>query len=475
MSISKIKRVQLIAPATEFGAYPPLGLIAIASFIRKEGYEVSVIDYSGEEVNEKRVRKDIEKFNPDIVALGVITGPGISRAMMVSKTAKSLNKYVIWGGPQSTILPQITIDHPDIDAIILGEGEYALIDLIHHLEGKIKEPEGTWIKKDGKTYAFGPQSKFVDLNNRPMPAWELLSSLDKYFPYRKHNVVLMEATRGCAYKCSFCHHANLDVKAYGGVYRNVNAEKVMEQFYYIRSLTKKHIDRMDIGGDLHLITPSYTEQFCKDMLKLKDGTTWQSVSKFHLMNVDLAKLAARAGCEQIMFGVESGSPRLQKFIGKGVNIEHARPITKALRERDVMVTDTYMMGHPHETYEELKMTLKYMKSIPADQNLLQIYRPFPGTPYYDLCVRENLCKAPETLEQCNTFGVLTYHANISDIPTNKLLREFYKTNLIEQTRYLINSQKFYLRNKMYEQFFDNLKHNKFTFKLKELIRVKLKK
>ena len=116
-----------------------------------------------------------------------------------------------------------------------------------------------------------------------------------------------------------------------------------------------------------------------------------------------------------------------------------------------------------------------MKEIPADQNLLQIYRPFPGTPYYDLCVRENLCTEPKTLEECTTFGVLTYHANVSNMPTNKLLREFYKTNLIEQTRYLINSQKFYLRNKMYEQFIDNFKHNKFTFKLKELIRVKAKK
>ena len=471
----KIKRVQLISPATEFGAYPPLGLIAIASFMRKEGYEVAIKDYSGEELTETRVRKDIEKFNPDIVALGVLTGPGIPRAIMVSDIAKSLGKYVVWGGPHPTILPKLTLEHKSIDAVILGEGEYALIDLIQFLEKKTKEPLGTWIKNNGNIHSFAPQKQFVDINNRPMPSWELLENIDKYFPYNKHNVLLMEATRGCAYKCTFCHHANLDVKAYGGLYRNISAEKTMEQFYYVRSLTKKHIDRVDIGGDLHLIHPSYTKQFAEDMIKIRDDITWQSVSKFHLFNVELAKLVARAGCEQIMFGVESGSPRLQQFIGKTINIQQAVPITKTLRDKGVMITNTYMMGHPHETYEELKMTLKYMKAIPADQNLLQIYRPFPGTPYFDLCVKENLCKAPETLEECATFGVLTYHANVSDMPNKKLLREFYKTNLIEQTRYLINSQKFYLRNKMYEQFFDNFRHNKFTFKLKELIRAKTKK
>ncbi len=473
--MNKIKRILLIAPATEFGAYPPLGLISIASFIRKQGYEVAVKDYSGEEITESLVRKDIEKFNPDIVAIGALTGPGIPRAITVSKAAKSLDKYVIWGGPHPTILPKLTLEHPAIDAVILGEGEYALLDLIDFIEGKTKEPLGTWVKVNNKIHSFGPQKRFIDLNQKPMPAWELLGNMDKYFPYNKHNVVLMEAARGCVYKCTFCHHANLDVKSYGGAYRNLTANKVMEEFYYVRSLTKKHIDRMDIGGDLHLATPSYTKQFAEDMMKIREGITWQSVSKFHLMNVELADTIARAGCEQIMFGVESGSPRLQQFIGKHVNIQQAKPITKTLRDKGVMITNTYMMGHPHETYEELKLTLKYMKEIPADQNLLQIYRPFPGTPYYDLCVRENLCTEPKTLEECTTFGVLTYHANVSNMPTNKLLREFYKTNLIEQTRYLINSQKFYLRNKMYEQFIDNFKHNKFTFKLKELIRVKAKK
>ncbi|MBS3134495.1 cobalamin-dependent protein [Candidatus Woesearchaeota archaeon] len=97
--MNKTKKILLIAPATEFGAYPPLGLISIASFIKEKGHDVKVIDYSGEDIEELKVKKDIENFNPDIVALGVLTGPGIKRAVMVSKIAKSLGKYVIWGGP----------------------------------------------------------------------------------------------------------------------------------------------------------------------------------------------------------------------------------------------------------------------------------------------------------------------------------------------------------------------------------------
>ncbi len=469
----KIKKILFIAPATEFGAYPPSGSMNIASFLRENNYEVGIIDYSGKKITKEQVIKDIDKENPDIVALGVLTGPGISRAVLVSDVAKSLEKYVVWGGPHVTILPKQSLNHPSINAVILGEGEYALLDLIHFLEGKLKEPLGTYVKINNKIKAFPPQNKFIDLNNKVMPAWDLLKDINQYFPYKKHNYVLIEASRGCAYKCSFCHHANTDVKSYGGAYRNMPAEKVIEEYHYIKSLTSKHIDRMDIGGDLHLATPTYTKKFCEDMIELNEDVTWHSVSKFHLFNVELAKKITQAGCNSIMFGVESGSPRLQTLIGKKVDVNKARAITKTLRKKGALITNTYMMGHPYETLEELNLTKKFMNAIPSDQNLMQIYRPFPGTPYYDLCVKDNLIKkAPDNLKDWESFGVLLHHTNVSNIPDSKLMKEFYKINMYEQMKFLINSQRFFLRNKMYQQFIDGFANNRFTFKLKELLRVK---
>jgi len=162
------------------------------------------------------------------------------------------------------------------------------------------------------------------------------------------------------------------------------------------------------------------------------------------------------------------------MLGKKIELEKAKKITKRLRENEIMVTITYMMGHPDETSQEIQMTKKFMKEVPSDQNLLQIYRPFPGTPYFNLSVSKSKTKLPSSLKDYVTFGVLGHHANISKVSSALLWREFYKSNAYEQTKYFINQQKFFLRKQMYHQFFDLFKNNKFTFKIKEMLTVSTK-
>ena len=233
----------------------------------------------------------------------------------------------------------------------------------------------------------------------------------------------------------------------------------------------RHVDRMDIGGDLHLTNERYSKKFIQDMTEIGGGVKWLSVSRFDLMTKEIAEMLSAGGCDGLMLGVESGSSRIQKMLGKMVDIEKAAVVAKTLRKNKILLTNTYMMGHPDETMEELKLTLQYMKRIQADQNLLQIYRPFPGTPYFDVFLQRNKVEVPSKLEDYSTFGVLGHHANISKIPTHVLYREFYRINMLEQTRHLINMQRYYWRNQMYSQFFDGVKNNKFTFKLKEYLAV----
>ncbi len=143
----KIEKVLFIAPATVlggvYGTYPPNGLLSIAGYLREKGIDVEVIDYSGEEIDRKRVTRDIEKSNPDMVAISVLTGPGLSRALLVSDVAKELGKYVLWGGPHVTVLPHLTLQYHAVNSVVLGEGEYAIEELIEYLNGKRNEmPDG---------------------------------------------------------------------------------------------------------------------------------------------------------------------------------------------------------------------------------------------------------------------------------------------------------------------------------------------
>ena len=472
---NKFEKVLFVAPATEFGAYPPNGLLSVAGFLREKGIDVEIIDYSGEKIDKKRVMHDIEKSDPDIVATSVLTGPGLSRALLVSDVAKELGKYVVWGGPHVTILPRLTLQHPAVDCVVLGEGEYAILELIEFLNGKRDSMPNGIGYKNGQIIINPPQNKFVELETKPLPAWDLIKNIDKYFPYNKNNIVFIESHRGCPYRCAFCHHANNDVKDFGGLYRTLSAKKIMEEFNFIKSLTSKHLNRMDIAGDLQISGPSHAEKFSKDMMEIGEDVRWWSVTRFHLLNEKCAELMGKAGCESIMLGAESGSERIQRLNGKPVVLDSATRLTKSLRKHGIFVTNTYMMGHPDETIDELKLTLKYLKKIPSDQNLIQIYRPFPGTPYWEFAIKNNNIKEPKTFADFETFGVLAHHANISKIPSKTLLRTFYRVNIYEQTKFLVNLERMYLRYGMYEQFRSALVQNRFTFKFNEWLGIRTEK
>jgi len=465
-----MKKIMLIEPGAKNTVFPPIGLLHLASFLREE-YEIIIKDYSGIELNPSKIEKDIKKIDPFIVGVRVLTGPPIPRAILISKIAKENEKIVIWGGPHPTILPKQTLENEYVDAVVIGEGEYSLRDLIRHYENKNKNLRGIGIKENGKIKIFPPHDKIVDLETGKIPAWDLLENLNRYFPFKKNNLLPISTTRGCAFKCGFCHNSNKNVNCYLGNYRVSSPQKAIDELKFVQGLVKNEITFLDVAEDLHLVSYNYAQKFC-DAIK-KSGIPdlkWQTSVRYSMMDERIIKLISENNCKSVMLGIESGSERIQKINGKIVKLSHAMRIAKSLRKKGVFVRNTYIFGHPTETIKELNESINFIKKVPSDENLIQLYRPMPGTPYFDMCVHENkIKKIPKKTEDWQGFGVLGKDINVSNIPSKTLFSNFYKINAIEQLKYLFNEQKFYFKNKMYAQSFDKTINNRFTFKLKEYL------
>ena len=135
--------------------------------------------------------------------------------------------------------------------------------------------------------------------------------------------------------------------------------------------------------------------------------------------------------------------RIQKMNNKIVELEKAKKIARYLRKKGIFVINAYIFGHPTETAEELKQTIKFIKEIPADENLIQLYRPMPGTPYFQMCVEKGKLKVPDKLEGWSGFGVLGHDTNVSEIPDSALFKEFYKINAMQQELAAVQASKFF--------------------------------
>ncbi len=463
-----MKTILLIEPGARHTLYPPIGLMHLAAVLRNE-YNLIIKDYSGEELDLEKIKKEIEKSNPFIVGIRVLTGPPIPRALEITKIAKKLGKIIVWGGPHPTILPEQTLKNPNIDSVVIGEGEYTFQELIKYYEGKKGKLEGVGIKKGGKIKIYPASKHYVDLNKLPMPAWDLVENINKYFPDEKNNAIPISTTRGCAFKCGFCHNSNKNVKEYLGCYRIAEPQRAIDEYKFVQRLIKNKIGILDVGEDLHLVSKEYTRKFCETLKKSGLKLKWYTAARYQMLNNEIINMIADSGCIRILLGIESGSTRIQKMNNKIIELDKSREIAKLLKKRGIFVTNAYIIGHPTETEEELSLTLDFIKKIPADENLIQLYRPMPGTPYFELCIQENKIKVPEKLEEWAGFGVLGRDVNVSKIPDKILFSTFYRVNAWQQLMYLFNQEKFFLRNKMYLPFFKNFINNRFTFKLKEYI------
>jgi len=472
----KKPKILFIEPGVKVTKWVPIGIVTLAGFMREKGYPVAVRDYSGKEIHEKEIVMTIKKENPKYVGVRVLTGPNIPRALKVSRIAKKLGKEVIWGGPHPTILPEQTLENPLIDAVVIGEGEYALIDLLNYLEnvkvrGKKVKPLGSGIKnkKTGNITIYPPQKKVVDLEKLPIPAWDLLKNINEYFPAKTNNTFTVITSRGCPYKCAFCHNANENVKQYLGCYRIRSANSVLDEVEFVQKLIKNKIGMLDADSDYHLVNKDYVKDWCDTLKKRAPHLKWGTCGRYSTIDIEMIDMIKDANCVLINLGVETGSRRLQEFNQKIIELPKAIKIGKALKRRNIFLTNTYIFGHPTETYDEMKQTIKYIRKIPSSLNLIQIYRPIPGTPYYDLSIKEGKVLPFNKLEDWSTQGIMRDDINVSRIPSSKMFFYFYTINFFEQLKELINMQKYYLRNGFYRKFFNNIFDNRFVKKFKELL------
>jgi hypothetical protein len=95
---------------------------------------------------------------------------------------------------------------------------------------------------------------------------------------------------------------------------------------------------------------------------------------------------ARAGCQGIFFGVETGSQRLQAVIDKNLDLREAAARIRATDGHKIHTTISLITGFPEETREDLKQTVDFfMKTVPLDQAKPQLHllAPLAGTPIHE--------------------------------------------------------------------------------------------
>lgn len=404
------------------GNHLPASLLAAATLVDQEGYKIKIIDQRVDSDWESNLQKELKK-GPLFVGVTSMTGPQISHALDISRIVKQHEIPVVWGGVHPSLLPHQTLENENVDMVVQGEGELTLLDLVKALEnGKTLDGvRGLWYKENG-VIKNNETREFLDLNLLPDLPYHLVDINDYISDFYGYKLLSFFSSRGCPFSCNFCYNNVYNMRKW----RALTADKTIER-------VEKLINNFEIEG-IWLRDDNFfvnLKRAYNILTGFKDldivwGTSGARLDLLGKLDNDFIDLMNKSGCKFLFIGVESGSNRILKMMGKGITRDQIIETNLKLSKLDAKQRCNFMIGLPTETKEDLSDTVSLsLKILHDNKNAIisqfQIFTPYPGTCLYDMAVESGF-KPPDNLEKWAKFRFETSNIPWSDNETKNILR-----------------------------------------------------
>ncbi len=359
----------------------PSGLLSIGAYLESKGYEIDYKDMwnmDWDEIetflshyitNNNGLSHNNEKLK-DIIFSSCLTDNRQS-SFTLAKIAKKLNPSVInvIGNAHATAMyQQILTNYPEIDYVVLGEGEITCYELIKCLKdgGNVADVKGIAYRSNGEVCITEKRPLIKNLDELPFPI--------KYrFNPDDPTSVTINASRGCPYMCSYCSLSGY----WGNVWRGKSAKEVLKEIDFLVSNGVKHIVFTD---DHFTFNKKRAMEICVGFKKY--DFTWQMQCRVDRIDIEMLELFHKTRCKLIVYGIETMSPTVLKNIHKGFTVEQIKKTFRISHEVGVPVQANIMIGATGENQETINETIQGLKEISPDYVAKFITMVYPNTSLY---------------------------------------------------------------------------------------------
>ena len=182
--------------------FPPMGLAYMAAVLKKNYFDVEILEANAFNLTHEQIKKEIENYNPDYVGITSTTCM-IEEANEIAKLCPEKTKVIV-GGIHASSLPTETLEEfKDIDMVCIGEGEETFLELAKEIH--ISRIKGIAYRKNDSIITNQPRPLIENLDELPLPARELLP-MTKYYSAgsKTKKIDYILSSRGCPFNCVFC-------------------------------------------------------------------------------------------------------------------------------------------------------------------------------------------------------------------------------------------------------------------------------
>jgi radical SAM superfamily enzyme YgiQ (UPF0313 family) len=366
------------------GKVVPLGPLYLVSVLENNGYKVDFKDYQlfnlEKSINSNLFLNFLLDISSNVIAISCLCSSLLTVLPAVQKLKEiHPEKIIILGGPGASGLADKILKYfPSIDIVVKGEGEVTIVDLMNKMtNGSLKTVEGiSYIEKD-KIFNNSPRKRIENLDKIPFPAYHKLD-FDKYVTNERPFPVGIITARGCPFKCTFCDVAPM----WGREVYTRSIENVIEEIKFLYEKYNQKISGFE--DDTFVLSKKRVLQFCSEFKKEDLDIKWGCHGRIDLMDTNLMKNMYESGCNQIYYGIESGSDRVLDIIKKGFKIETALKVVTESKKFFEDVTASFMWGFPFETRMDMYDTIIAMRIMSKAGANVQMHLLGP-LPFSSMC------------------------------------------------------------------------------------------
>jgi len=369
-------------PATWKQLNHPIGLMNIAAYLRSNyQYEAKIEDIRLHGNDRFDLESAIRAYAPDVVGISALTHESDAVSWIAGCVKRvNANTPVLLGGPHATAYPEKAVETPGVDYLIVGEGEIVAGRLIERLlnQRNVSDIQGIVYKKDNQVVSTGRGSFIEDLNDLPMPAYDLIP-IEAYGNFARMSrtgsgkYMCIFSSRGCPYHCIYCHNI------FGKVFRARSAENLFNEIKHLYDTYK--IRDFEIMDDIFNLDRKRMIDFCDRIINsgIKVTFAFPNGLRGDLLDEQQLTKLRQAGTIFIAFPIETGSPRLQKLIKKNVQLDKIKKNIEIAHSLRIHTHGFSMIGFPGETLEEMKMTVDFLVSSKLHTFGMFAVMPFEST------------------------------------------------------------------------------------------------
>jgi len=424
----------------------PIGIMLLSALVKTNGHttHLGILD-------RENILNKIDDLKPDIIAYSASTGEH-KYYLEINKIIKSRfkNVFTVMGGPHTTFYPECIKDNT-LDAICIGEGEEAFIELLSELEkGRNISKIRNIVTRSGPNN--GIRELYVDLDNLPFPDRELFYENTEMgrFPLKS-----FMASRGCPYPCTYCfNHAFRDMyRGKGRVIRRHSIDYMIEE---IRRVKDRYVlGFVKFSDDIFVYrADEWLEEFVRKYRK-EIGIPFCCLTRTDLLTDEIAKLLKQAGCHSISMSIEAGNPYFRNnVLRRNMSEEQITRAFHFCHKYDIKTFSNNILGLPFSTTENEIETLDLNVRCRVSFAEFPIFHPYPRTELGNFCIEKGIYtpkyedlhmsymnKSPLS---CFTEQQKNIQRNLSRLGALVLLFPFLRNIVVNHLIYLPYNKLFFL-------------------------------